>query len=172
MRSDVGGRAGTEPGARRASYAVSSGIARPSGRAGIGRPALSRNVIVDLGRAAELAGHHDQHPAIEAAGVDVFDQGADRLVEVPAPRLHGVEDVVVDGVVVPVADAPAERAVEAGRHRVHAGLDQPARQQAALAPGIPPVSVAEAGVLLNDRLAVPLDLEAGYEETCRNLNLA
>jgi hypothetical protein len=43
-------------------------------------------------------------------------------------------------------NAPAERAVEAGRHQVHAGLGQPARQQTALAPGVPPVSVAEAGV--------------------------
>ena len=103
--------------------------------------------VADLRRPAELAGDHDQHPAVEAAGVDVLDQGADGLVEVAAARLHGVEDVVVDGVVVPVADPAAERAVQAGRHQVHAGLDQSPGQQAALAPGVPAVAVAEPGIL-------------------------
>src|SRR5262249_14294248 len=50
--------------------------------------------VADLRRAAELAGHHDQDAAVEAARVDILDQGADGLVEVSAARLHGVEDVV------------------------------------------------------------------------------
>ena len=103
--------------------------------------------VADPGCAAELAGHHDQDATVEAARIDVLDQGGHGLVEVAAARLHGVEDVVIHGVVVPVADPAAERAVQAGRHQVHAGLDQPARQQAALAPGVAPVAVAEPGIL-------------------------
>ena len=99
--------------------------------------------VADPRRPAELAGDHDEHAAVEAARVDVLDQGAHGLVEVPAARLHRVEDVVVDRVVVPVADPAAERAVQARRHEVHARLDQPPGQQAALAPGVAAVAVAE-----------------------------
>ena len=66
----------------------------------------------------------------------------DRPVEERRAVLHRVEDVVVDRVVVPVADPPAQRAVERDRDQIDPGLDQPPGQQAPLAPGVPPVAVA------------------------------
>src|SRR5262249_21307748 len=56
----------------------------------------------------------------------------------------GVEDMVVDGMVVPVADAPTQRAIERRGYQVNACLNQPARQQASLTPGVPTVTRAHA----------------------------
>src|SRR5438552_1758928 len=47
---------------------------------------------------------------------------------------------MVDGMVVPVADPPAQRSVQRDADQIDTRLHEPATQQAALAPGIPPVT--------------------------------
>ena len=45
------------------------------------RPVVAAGVFVDLRRAAEFAPDDDRHVAIQPALVQVFDQGADALIE-------------------------------------------------------------------------------------------
>ena len=47
-------------------------------------PAPVLRSYLDLGRAAELAGDHHQHALVQAARVDVLDEGRHRLVVGPA----------------------------------------------------------------------------------------
>ena len=78
-----------------------------------GHPAAGAGRVGDARRPAEVAADDQQHPLVQAALVQILDQGRDRLVEEGSAVLHGVEDVVIDGVVVPVLHPSAQRAVAA-----------------------------------------------------------
>ena len=97
-------------------------------------PVVAAAVLVDLGRAPELAEAEDEGRVEQAAPVQVEDQRRQSLVEVRAfVALKGLEDVRV--VVPPAAVAGDER---------DAGLDEPPRQQQALAEVVAAVEVARA----------------------------
>jgi hypothetical protein len=103
-------------------------------------------IVADLGRAAELARNHDEDAPIEAAGVDILDERGDSAIEVLAADFHRIKDMVIDGMIIPVADAAAEWTVERGGDEIDSGFDEPAGQQAALTPGIAAVPIAQSGV--------------------------
>ena len=98
---------------------------------------IAPGVAVDERRAAELAGAIDHHVVEHAPVVEVFDQGRDRRVEGRQMLFQALLDVVV---VVPVAGVDGD----AGAPR----LDQPPRQQGALAVEVPAVAVAQLRVFL------------------------
>src|SRR5436190_12646647 len=79
---------------------------------------------------------------IETALVEVFNQGADRLIEQRRPMLHRVEEMMIDGMVVPALRASAHGAVERDRDQFNSRFDQPPREQTLLPPAIPAVAVA------------------------------
>ena len=82
------------------------------------RPVVAAGAAVDSRRAAELAPGDDRHVVEHAANFQVFDQGAQALVELGAVVAHQAEVVAVR---VPAAVGE--------RHATDAGLDQPARDQ-------------------------------------------
>ena len=86
-------------------------------------PVVAAGVLVDLRRAAELAGADDDRAVQHAAVVEVLDQGRQRLIEVR--QQAGLQGVEVLAVRVPAADADGDEA--------DAGLDQPASRERALA---------------------------------------
>ena len=119
---------------------IAAGLHGAGRGAGVAGPGAGG--VTDLGRAAEFAGHHDQHALVKSACVDVFDQRRDRLIVGWRPEFHGVEDMVIDGVVVPVLHPATQGAAQAGRQHIDAGFHQPPRQQQLLPPGIAAVAVA------------------------------
>jgi hypothetical protein len=58
--------------------------------------------IRDARRPSEITADHKQYFFIEAALVQILDQRAYCLIEVRSALLHGVEDVVIDRVIVPL----------------------------------------------------------------------
>ena len=93
--------------------------------------------VVHLRRAAELAAQQHHRRVEQAALVEVFEQGRDHLVD-------DRQVAVVAALQVPVM-VPA--AAMHGDERA-AGLDQPARQQRALAPRVAAVAIAGLVVFL------------------------
>src|SRR5262249_50188389 len=57
-------------------------------------PVVATGVLVDLGRAAELAGDHDHGPLEQAGAVQVGDEGRERLVEGRHLAVHAGGDLV------------------------------------------------------------------------------
>ncbi len=90
----------------------------------------------DARRAAELAGDHDQHPAVEPALVDVFDQRRDGLVESGGPEFMASKTWWFTAWSSQLCHAAAQGAVERRGHQLDARLDQPPGQQALLPPGV------------------------------------
>lgn len=86
---------------------------------GTGNPATAAGDLGDFWRAAELACHHYKDAFIEAALVDIVDEGADGLIEKRRSVFESVENMVIDGVIVPVGDAAAKGAVESGCDNLH-----------------------------------------------------
>ena len=78
--------------------------------------------------------------------MNVLDQGGHRLVA-RGWQLHPFEDVMIDGVVVPVSNTAAHRPVQRDGDQLDPGLDQPARQQALLAPEVASIAVTDSRVL-------------------------
>src|SRR5262249_39547943 len=77
----------------------------------------------------------------------ILEQGGNRSVKELTTEAHRLKDVVIDGMIVPVADAAAQRAVQGGRHNIDAGFHQPTGQEQALAPGVAAITVAQPVVL-------------------------
>ena len=71
------------------------------------RPVVAAGTIVDLRRAAEFAPGDDRHIVEHAADVEIFDQGAQALIELAAVIAHQVE---VLAVAVPAAEAERDAA--------------------------------------------------------------
>ncbi len=63
---------------------------------------VATDVLVDVGRAAELGGEHDERVLEQAAVVEVADEGGEALVERFAALGHGDEVGIVR---VPAAEA-------------------------------------------------------------------
>ncbi len=125
---------------------VAAGLESAGGGAGVAGSGAA--VEADLRRAAELAGDDDEDALVEAAGVDVLDQGGDGAVVVRHAETEGLELVLVHGVVVPVADASTEGTAQAARDDLDAGLDEAAGEEELLAPAVAAVAVADRGVFL------------------------
>jgi len=85
--------------------------------------------VRDLRRPTELAGDHDQNPFVETPVADVFDERRHGPIKVRGAVPEGIEHVVVDGVIVPVLHAAAERTGQLARDDLNARLDQPPRHQ-------------------------------------------
>ena len=113
------------------------------------RPVVAAGVLVDLGRAAELAPDDHRDVPVQTAGVDVLDQGGDPLVE-ERQMLAELAEVAAVRVPEAVGDRDAPRP----------GLDQPAGDQELVVPHrgavaqvsrrADAVAVAEPGVLAGD----------------------
>jgi len=86
---------------------IAAGLLRARRRARVAR-ARARGVL-DLRRAAELPGDHDEHAIGESAFVHVLDERRDGHVVGIGPEAQRVEDVMVHRVIVPVVDATTER---------------------------------------------------------------
>ena len=82
------------------------------------RPVVAAGVLVDLGRAAELAPDDHRDVLVQAAEMQVFDQRREGHVELGNTRPAGSEVLAVR---VPAA--------EGNRDHPHAGLDQPPGHQ-------------------------------------------
>lgn len=112
--SDVGGAddlaggdaAAAEDERHRAGPVIAAGLHR-TGRAA-GDAAAGTRRVVDLRSAAEVAADDDQRAAVEAPFVNLFDQHGDGLVHERRAVLQRVEDVLVDGVIVPVVGSATE----------------------------------------------------------------
>src|SRR5207244_5416566 len=68
-----------------------------------GHPAAAAGHFLDARRAPELASDDYQHSFVQAAGVNVLDQSGNRLVEIGHAETKRVENVVVNGVVIPIS---------------------------------------------------------------------
>ena len=88
-------------------------------------------------------GDDDQHPLVQPAGVNIFDEGRHRLIVSRQAKLVGVEDVLIDGMIVPVLHSTAQRAVELGSDDLDPGFHQPAGHQALLAPLMSAVAIPD-----------------------------
>jgi hypothetical protein len=125
------------------------------GRHGV-RPVVAAQAAVRAGhprRPPELPARHDQNPLVQPAVVDVLDERRQRLVEERGPPAHPLGQVPTRlgvGVVVPaeVEWLARLRGQRVDRHHRRAGLGQPAGEQAALAPQVPAVLVAQPVVFL------------------------
>ena len=111
-------------------------------RRGAGDSAAAAGHVRNARRAAKFPGHDDEHALVEAARVDVFDERRHRLIVNGSPKLIGLEDVMVDRMIVPVRDATAECAVERRGDDIDPRFDQPAGHQALLPPLIAAVTIA------------------------------
>ena len=78
-------------------------------RRGAGVACPRAGLIVDLGRPSKLAGHDHQHSFVQSSFVNVLDQCGNRLIVRCCTKSHRVKDMMIDCVVVPVADAATQR---------------------------------------------------------------
>src|SRR5262245_38910258 len=93
---------------KRARPMVSAGLQTASRGAGIA--GTGAGLIVDFRRASKFTRDDDQHTVVQAPLVDILDQGRDGLIEGSSAESQGIENMNIDGVVVPVLDSAAERA--------------------------------------------------------------
>ncbi len=100
---------------------IASGLLGAGGRAGVAD--AGAGLVIDLRRAAEFAGDHHEHALSEAALINILDERADGLVVGVGAKSHRVEYVMVDGVIVPIIYASAQRAVELIGDNLHARFD-------------------------------------------------
>ena len=97
------------------------------------------SAVVHAGGAAELAAENHQSVLQLAPLVEVFDEGADELIDLREVTFH-------PGLEIPVMVPTAEVDADHGRPR----LDEAAGEQCRLAPGVAAVPVADAGVFAID----------------------
>ena len=135
---------------------------------GAGGPLPCARRILDPWRAAKLTGDDDEDTLIEAPVVDVLDERRHRLVVGIGPVAEGVEDMVVDGMVVPVADPATQRSGELRGDDVDPRLDEPAAHEELLPPGVAAVAVAGRIVLTREVEGL---LRAGVGEEGHRLGL-
>src|ERR1035438_8829161 len=76
-----------------------------------------------------------------AARVEVFDQRRHRLIEDWEAVPQRLEDVLIDGMVVPVRHPTTQWAIESGRDDLHACFYQTAGHQALLPPLMPAIPI-------------------------------
>ena len=106
------------------------------------RPMLAAAVGPDdPRRAAEFADPDDQRFVEQAASIQVVEQGGETLVG----RGHQAVLELIEIVAVRIPEVLSV-VVPVDRHQADARLDEPARQQQALAVDVPAVAVAESGV--------------------------
>jgi hypothetical protein len=146
-------RAGARP-------VIPAGLHRP--RRSTGYAASAAGHVRDARRPPELSRDNHQHLLVQAAIVDVLDQCGHRLIEEGRTVLQGVKDVVIDGVIVPVAHTAAEGPIEGRRDDAHTGLRQPTGHQALLSPRIAAVALAYADRLPR-QVEGPRRLRAGEQ---------
>src|SRR5262249_51489753 len=104
------------------------------------RPVIAAGSGVDPRSAAKLAVAHYQDAPVQAAVVEVLDQGGDGPVV--ARQIIGAEGLEVIVVRVPAAHVDGDVG--------DAGFHEPAGQKGALAPGVPAIAIAHARVLAVD----------------------
>ena len=99
---------------------VSSRLLGPGGGTGI--PRTGAGGMLDFGRSTEFPGDDYEDPLVEPTFVDILDQGGDGLIVSIGTEAHRIEDVVIDGVIVPVADTATEGTIQAGGEDFDSGL--------------------------------------------------
>ena len=120
---------------------IAARLLRP--RRSTGVAAAGTGLVADLRRPAEFASDDDEHSLIETALIDVLDQSGHGLVIRDRAKLHRLENVVVDRVVVPVLNAATQRTSQTARQNLDARLHQSPREQQLLPPRVASVAVAE-----------------------------
>ena len=121
---------------------IASGLLGAGGRAGVADACAG--LVIDLRRAAEFAGDHHENTLGAAALANILDERAHGLIVGFGAKSHRVEYVMVNGMVVPIIYAAAQRAVELIGDNLHARFDQPPRKQKLLPPSVAPVAVTGA----------------------------
>lgn len=121
-----------------------------SSRWGTGISGPGAGGVFNLGGAAELTRHDDQHALVEAAFVDILDQSSDRLVIGSCSEPQGFEHIVIDGMIVPILHSATEWTTEAGRHDFDARFDESPGEEQLLAPRVAAVAVAGAVIFLGE----------------------
>src|SRR5690606_8429293 len=99
-------------------------------------------VIIDLRSPSEFTRDTDENSLIEPACVKVFDQGCAGLIVSICTETHGVEDLVVDRVILPVLNATAKRPAQLACDNLNARFHQTTGEQQLLPPSVTPVAVA------------------------------
>jgi len=127
---------------------ISSGLLGSSRSAGI--PGTGAGGMFDFRRSTEFTGDDYEDPLVETTFVDILDQGGDGLIVCIGTEAHGIEDVVIDGVIIPVADTATEGPIQAGGEDFDSGLYQTTGEQELLSPGIATVSIARGGIFLRE----------------------
>jgi hypothetical protein len=92
--------------------------------------------------------------------MQILNQGGDGTVKEWRPVFHAFENVMVNRMIVPVSDPAAQWSVQGSGDQVNAGLDQAASKQAALAPGVSPVTLAHA-IWLQTQVKCPARFRTG-----------
>ena len=85
-------------------------------------------------RAAELTHHHYHYVLVQASLINVLDQRRHGLVEPGQAVLHGLDNVTVDRMVIPIANHIS--AGDANGDETHTRLDQSPPQQHLLSPAL------------------------------------
>ena len=85
--------------------------------------------MFDLWCASEFPRDDNENSLIKPALVDVFNQRGNGLIICRGPESQCIEDVVIDGMVVPVLNAATQRAVQAGCQNFDTRFDQSTRHQ-------------------------------------------
>src|SRR5260221_11966236 len=127
---------------------ISTGLNSSRWTAGHAGPRAGR--VRDLRRAAEITSHDNEHVLVESTLINVFDQGAHRRIEIRAAVFHPVENVMIDGMIVPALSATARRPFQGHGDKFDSRFHQPPSHQALLAPDVSSVAFANSGVFLLD----------------------
>src|SRR5439155_22063844 len=103
-------------------------------RSSAGHAAAAAGHSLDPRCASKFTRNDHQHPFVQTASVNVFDQSRDRLVKIRRAEFERVENVVIDGVIVPICDSAAQWTVKSRGDDFHTGFDQSAGHQTLLTP--------------------------------------
>jgi hypothetical protein len=109
----------------------------------------SRGTVRGIGNpwgSSEVSRHDHQHATVQASVVNVFNQSCDGLIEKGGTSLHGIEDMMVYGVIVPTLCTPAERSIQGRCYQIYACFHEPPSQQAPLSPGIASVPISNSWI--------------------------
>src|SRR5947207_11451880 len=113
-------------------------------RRSAGHAAAAAGHSLDARCASKFTRDDHQHPFVQTASVNVFDQSRDRLVKIGRAEFERVENVVIDGVIVPICDPAAQWTVKSRGDDFHTGFDQSASHQTLLTPLVAAVEVTNA----------------------------
>ena len=103
--------------------------------------------ITDLGGAAKFTRDYHEHTVIESTRINIFNERGNCLVVDGAAEFHGIENMLIHGVVVPVLHTAAKRAAQAGGYHIDSRFNKATGQKQLLAPCVAAVPITHACIL-------------------------